>query len=129
MSIKEQEGNDTSFPYLNEILEFAEKVKNKEHREQAGDRLYASTTANVVSKIYDEIYRVKKIKKDFSPVDIDRYTLEQAMRPFCALANILIQAGDSAQEVDAGDVGNVLGALICYAHKKTNGYPNIGDIY
>lgn len=121
--------NAPEFPYLKELLEFAKCVKEREELEQAGNRSYVSTTSAIVSNIHAEIRRLEKFEKDWSPVTIERITLEQAMRPFASLANILTSAGHHEVDLDAGDVGNVLGALAHYAYKKTNGFPSLGECY
>ena len=121
--------NAPEFPYLKKILEFAERVEEREKLEQAGKRGYVSTTSGIVSNIQTELRRQEELEKDWSTVSIERRTLEQAMGPFAALANILTSAGHHGVDLDAGDVGNVLGALAHYAYTKTNGFPSLGECY
>lgn len=126
---KPQESGTGPHPYLEELLAMAERVCQREKQEQAGKRDYVSTTSGIVSNIQAELRRLDKFEKDWSPVSIERRTLEQAMSPFAALANILTRAGHHGVDLDAGDVGNVLGALAHYAYTKTNGFPSLGECY
>ena len=114
-------------PYLQTILDFIEDVYQQEKEAiLKTDMPGHATTANILGLVKKELCRCKEITWQQEPCGVDRETLEQAMRPFCSLALILRRA-ENVVDIDAGDMAEVLGALVHSAWART-GYPRLGDV-
>lgn len=119
------------YPHLQTILDFAEGVYQKEKEilsKSDTSRTFMpgdATTCGIPRLIEMEIRRREEISQKHEPCGVDKETLEQAIHPFCALALILRKS--NAEDIDAGYMADVLGALVYSAWART-GYPRLGDV-
>lgn len=119
--------------YLEKLRDEAQKLYEQETQDlhRTADTLLVlpgdTTTFDALSFIEGEIGRRERLEKKYAPVSIESCELERALSPIASFTTILQRAGKSDCEIEAGDVGDVLGALLFNAYKKTGGYPSIGE--